>query len=64
MKIIIDTNIFIDLYGSNEETLLIFNDLEKIKSNLVIPQQIIDEFIRNRDKNLSALSPNFSVNRA
>ncbi len=56
MKILIDSNIFIDLYESNEDTLSIFHDLEKIKTNLVVPQQIIDEVIRNRDERLFVLS--------
>lgn len=56
MKIVIDSNIFIGLYESNEDTLSIFNDLEKIKTYLVVPQQIIDEVIRNRDERLFLLS--------
>lgn len=57
-KILIDTNIFLGLYESNEDTVDIFKDIEKIKTKLVIPQQIYDEFLRNRDRILRTLIQN------
>ncbi|KAF5071360.1 PIN domain protein [anaerobic digester metagenome] len=57
-KILIDTNIFLGLYESNEDAVDIFRDIEKIKAKLVIPQQIYDEFLRNRDRILRTLIQN------
>lgn len=62
-KIFIDTNIFLDLYGSNINSLTIFdNDLAKLKGHLIITDQVFDEFIRNRDKRLLELINNFQKN--
>lgn len=54
-KILIDTNIFLGLYESNKDTVDIFKDIGKIKTKLVLPQQIYDEFLRNRDQILRKL---------
>jgi len=54
-KILIDTNIFLDVYRSNKDTIDVFEDIEKIKTKLVLPQQIYDEFLRNRDQILRTL---------
>ncbi len=55
-KIFIDTNIFLDFYRSNINTVKIFNvDIFKLKSSLILTDQIHDEFIRNRDKQLQLL---------
>ena len=48
-KILIDTNIFIGLYESNKDSIEIFQDIDKIKHQLVFSNQIYDEFLRNRD---------------
>lgn len=55
MKVMIDTNVFLLLYTSKNEKIEIFDDLQKIASYLFIPEQIIDEFYRNRDSNLTAI---------
>lgn len=49
-KILIDTNFFRELYRTKEKIGPILNDIDKVKPHLVIPEQIKDEFIRNRDK--------------
>ena len=62
-KIFIDTNIFLNLYGSNFNSLTIFdNDIVKLRKYLIITDQIFDEFIRNRDTKLTELINNFSNN--
>jgi len=48
-KIFIDTNIFLGLYESNFNSLKIFKDIRQIEDNLVIPDQVYSEFVRNRD---------------
>ncbi len=54
-KVFIDTNIFLGLYESNEDTLEIFKDIEKLESKLVFSRQVYDEFLRNRDQILRKL---------
>jgi len=58
MKVLIDTNIFLSLYTSHQEKIAIFDDLKKIESHLFFPEQIVDEFYRNRDSQLSSLTSN------
>lgn len=55
IKIFIDTNIFVGLYYSNHNPLTIFEDIFKLKSNLILTDQVHDEFIRNRDLQLQYL---------
>jgi hypothetical protein len=66
VRIFIDTNIFLGLYQSNHDSLKIFGDINKIKSNLIMPDQIYDEFVRNRDVLLKTLidrvSSKFQIN--
>jgi len=57
-KIIIDTNIFIELYYSDKNTLKIFKDLKKFIPNLILTDQNFDEFLRNRDLKLQTLIKN------
>lgn len=52
-KIFIDTNIFLGFYETNNNPITIFDkDISKLKSNLILTDQVYDEFIRNRDKQL------------
>ena len=63
-KIFIDTNIFLDFYRSNINTVKIFNvDIFKLKSSLILTDQIHDEFIRNRDKQLQLLIDDCKTNK-
>lgn len=49
-RVFIDTNIFIGLYESNNNKIdKIFEDISKFKNMLVFPEQVYDEFLRNRD---------------
>lgn len=57
-KIFIDTNIFLGLYYSNLNPVTIFEDIFKLKSNLILTDQVHDEFIRNRDIQLQYLIEN------
>lgn len=55
-KILIDTNIFLGLYESNNDPITIFDeDISKLRSDLIFTDQIYDEFLRNRDKELEKL---------
>ena len=55
-KIFIDTNIFLGLYETNNDPITIFDkDISKLKSDLILTDQVYDEFIRNRDKQLLKL---------
>ncbi|MDV2482149.1 hypothetical protein F8E02_09090 [Methanoculleus sp. Wushi-C6] len=52
----IDTNRFLELYGSNEDPQEIFLDVKAIAGNLVFPDIILDEFLRNRAKVLDRVA--------
>lgn len=53
-KIFIDTNKYLDFYRYKEENLEILNNLSEC-DKIVITEQIIDEFNRNRNKELNSL---------
>ena len=44
----VDTNLFLELYESNEDLEAIVADLSALAAHLVFPDIIIDEFLRNR----------------
>ncbi len=50
MKVLIDTNVYLDFYRSHNESLAILDELKKIKSSLIFVDQIRNEFLRNRVK--------------
>ncbi|WP_292520540.1 PIN domain-containing protein [Methanoculleus sp.] len=52
----IDTNLFLELYESNEDPMEIFLDIGALKEHLVFPDIIIDEFLRNRSKVLDRIA--------
>ena len=59
-KIFIDTNVYLSFYKSNTDAITIFeNDLSKLKSSLIMTDQVYDEFIRNRDNKLAHLPTRF-----
>ncbi|GEM_PF-3286834 len=47
-KIFIDTNIFLDFYRSNKESLKVFDELKKYSRYIVFPLQVYEEYKRNR----------------
>ncbi len=55
-KIFIDTNLFLGLYWSDEDTGQIFGDIEALKPYLLFPDLVFDEFLRNRDRILDTHS--------
>lgn len=64
-KVFIDTNIFLGLYYANHNPVTIFEDIFKLKSHLILTDQIHDEFVRNRDIQLQSLiknSKNYNLN--
>ncbi|MGE5630668.1 MAG: PIN domain-containing protein [Caulobacteraceae bacterium] len=48
MKIFIDTNIFLDFYRSAEGKVSILQNLKEFKNYIVFPEQVYNEFKRNR----------------
>ncbi|GLI46302.1 PIN domain-containing protein [Methanoculleus bourgensis] len=46
----IDTNLFLELYGTDEDPGEIFADIGALREYLVFPDIIFDEFLRNRSK--------------
>lgn len=50
MKILIDTNIFHDFYRSKHESLVILDKLIENSDSIIITEQIVNEFYRNRTK--------------
>jgi predicted nucleic acid-binding protein len=53
-KIFLDTNIFLALYETDGDIREIFEDLHTIRSHLIFPEQVWDEFVRNRDRALES----------
>jgi predicted nucleic acid-binding protein len=53
-KIFLDTNLFLALYETDGDIREIFGDLHAIRSHLVFPEQVRDEFVRNRDRALES----------
>ncbi len=49
MKIIIDSNIYLDFYRSNNESIKIFDEIIKNSDHIILTDQIIQEFYRNRE---------------
>ncbi|KKK39984.1 hypothetical protein WQ57_01555 [Mesobacillus campisalis] len=58
-KIIIDTNVFLDFYRSNNESLKKLQELKDYASYLVFPEQVFNEFTRNRNAEFEKLSNEF-----
>lgn len=50
MKIFIDTNIYLDFYRSNKEGLRLLEELEGHFESIILTDQVILEFERNREK--------------
>ncbi|KAF2956232.1 PIN domain-containing protein [Marinitoga sp. 38H-ov] len=48
MRIFIDTNIFLDFYRSSKEMISILQSLKQFKKYIVFPEQVYNEFKRNR----------------
>lgn len=55
MKIMIDTNVFLDFYRSKPENLEILRLYQEMNNDIVFPIQIYDEFKRNRLKQIDEL---------
>jgi hypothetical protein len=52
----IDTNLFLELYESNEDPEEIFPDVGALAEHLVFPDIILDEFLRNRARVLDRVA--------
>jgi predicted nucleic acid-binding protein len=61
MKILIDTNIFLDFYRTNTHPVEIFNLLKENISSIIITDQIIQEFERNREVVLNNVKQKFQL---
>lgn len=49
MKLLLDTNIYLDFYRTNFETVDLFKSIIKNYKKLILTDQIIEEFDRNRE---------------
>jgi len=54
--ICIDTNLFLELYGTAEDPEEIFADIGAVREHLVFPDIIFDEFLRNRSRVLDRIA--------
>jgi len=61
MKILIDTNIFLDFYRSNSQPVNIFNTLMEHIDRIVLTDQIIQEFERSREGVIKTLKQKFQL---
>lgn len=59
MKILIDTNIYLDFYRSNNEALKLFKELVDHFDKIILTDQIIIEFERSRESVIKKVSQNF-----
>lgn len=62
-NLFIDTNIWLSMYDSSPNNLNQFNKLLNLldsEFNLIITQQVYDEFVRNRDKKLKKIIEEFA----
>src|SRR5690606_37858702 len=60
MKILIDTNIYLDFYRASHHNDSIFDLLEENYKSIILTDQIVMEFDRNREKILLDLKTRFS----
>lgn len=60
MKILIDTNIFLDFYRYEKETIELLKELENHSDKIIFTQQLVDEFERNREGILSQVKARFA----
>ncbi|MCP9751260.1 PIN domain-containing protein [Ferruginibacter sp. HRS2-29] len=61
MKILIDTNIYLDFYRSNNETLKLFKELVNHFDKIILTDQIIFEFERSREGVIKKVRQNFEA---
>lgn len=59
MKVLIDTNIFLDFYRSNTQPVNIFNTLKEHIDRIILTDQIIQEFDRSRESVIKTLKQKF-----
>ncbi|MBS7231701.1 DUF4935 domain-containing protein [Flavobacterium psychroterrae] len=61
MKILIDTNIFLDFYRSNGASIHIFSTLIENIDKFILTDQIIQEFERSRESVIKSLQERFQI---
>lgn len=61
MKILIDTNIYLDFYRSNRDTLKLFEELSNHFDKIILTDQIIMEFERNRETVIRRVKQSFEA---
>jgi predicted nucleic acid-binding protein len=59
MKILIDTNIYLDFYRSNNEALKLFDEMEAHFDKIILTDQIIMEFERSRETVIRKVKQSF-----
>lgn len=64
MKLFIDANVYLDFYRSNNDAIKIFDELIKNSKFIVLTEQIIEEFFRNREVVLNEIKKKFSIDSA
>ncbi|ANF50279.1 hypothetical protein A0O34_07010 [Chryseobacterium glaciei] len=59
VKLLIDTNIYLDFYRSNKDSIQLLSELSKHFDKIVLTDQIVMEFERNREVVIKALKKSF-----
>jgi rRNA-processing protein FCF1 len=59
VKILIDTNMYLDFYRSNKDAIKLLGELSKHFDKIILTDQIIQEFERNREVVIKTLKKNF-----
>lgn len=62
--IYIDTNVYLDFYQAAHDPIAVFDELHKVRENLVITEQTGKEFARNRNSRLAQLVGNIKKSNA
>lgn len=59
VRLLIDTNIYLDFYRSNKDSIQLLSELSKHFDKIILTDQIIQEFERNREVVLKTLRASF-----
>ncbi|MGE8534834.1 MAG: PIN domain-containing protein [Chryseobacterium sp.] len=59
IKLLIDTNIYLDFYRSNKDSIQLLSELSKHFDKIILTDQIIQEFERNREVVIQTMKKSF-----
>jgi len=63
IKIVIDTNVFLDFYDTHTESIKVLEELKKNASNVVLPKLVYEEFLRSKNRLIDSVISNFEKSK-